>query len=141
MRIGIDVGGTNTDAVLMAGTRVVHALKVSTTAGATTGVRRALWALLAETAVAGGDIEAVMIGTTHFLNAVMERARLAPVAALRISLPAAAQVKPFADWPPDLRGIVEGASYMVRGGHEVDGRAQPREPSPHDDDVNGRHHD
>ena len=130
MRIGIDVGGTNTDAVLMAGAEVVHAVKVSTTAEATAGVRHALETLLAESGVATGEIEAVMIGTTHFLNAVMERARLAPVAALRISLPAAAQVKPFADWPTDLRQIVEGASHMARGGHEVDGR--PIVPLDHD---------
>ena len=118
MRIGIDVGGTNTDAVLMAGAEV----KVSTTAEATVGVRNALHALLAAAACPPGDIDAVMIGTTHFLNAVMERRRLAPVIALRISLPAAAQVAPFADWPEDLRALAEGASHLVHDGHEVDSR-------------------
>ncbi|MGH7097704.1 MAG: hydantoinase/oxoprolinase N-terminal domain-containing protein [Stellaceae bacterium] len=34
-RIGIDVGGTNTDAVLLEGDRVVHAVKTSATADVT----------------------------------------------------------------------------------------------------------
>ena len=42
MRIGIDVGGTNTDAVLLDGARVVHAVKTPTTRDVTTGITRAL---------------------------------------------------------------------------------------------------
>ena len=37
-RIGIDVGGTNTDAVLLEGSRVVHAAKTPTTADVTGGI-------------------------------------------------------------------------------------------------------
>jgi N-methylhydantoinase A/oxoprolinase/acetone carboxylase beta subunit len=122
MQIGIDVGGTNTDAVLVERCRVLHEVKTATTADVTTGVRRALELLLEASGAERRRIDAVMIGTTHFLNAVMERRRLSPIAALRISLPAAAQVKPYADWPVDLRGLIEDATYMVRGGHEVDGR-------------------
>ena len=41
-RIGIDVGGTNTDAVLLEDDRVLHAIKTPTTADVLTGVRLAL---------------------------------------------------------------------------------------------------
>ena len=41
-RIGIDVGGTNTDAVLLEGDRVLQAVKTPTTADVLTGVKLAL---------------------------------------------------------------------------------------------------
>jgi N-methylhydantoinase A/oxoprolinase/acetone carboxylase beta subunit len=63
-----------------------------------------------------------MIGTTHFVNAVIQRRNLSRVAALRICLPASATVEPFCDWPEDLAGIVRGGVWMVEGGHEYDGR-------------------
>ena len=46
-RIGIDVGGTNTDAVLLEDSGVVAAVKTPTTADVTTGITRALADLLA----------------------------------------------------------------------------------------------
>ncbi|WP_255139562.1 hydantoinase/oxoprolinase N-terminal domain-containing protein [Streptomyces somaliensis] len=42
VRIGIDVGGTNTDAVLMDGDRVVAAVKSPTTDDVTAGIVTAL---------------------------------------------------------------------------------------------------
>ena len=52
-RIGIDVGGTNTDAVLLEDARVVHAVKTPTTADVTSGVTEALRRLLEAPAAAG----------------------------------------------------------------------------------------
>jgi N-methylhydantoinase A/oxoprolinase/acetone carboxylase beta subunit len=122
-RIGIDVGGTNTDAALLAGGRVVHAVKTPTTADVTGGILAALALLLRHPEVARGAIDAVVIGTTHFVNAVVQRQGLAPVAAIRIGLPASAALPPFCDWPPDLARRVEGAVFMLEGGHDYDGRA------------------
>ena len=84
LRIGIDVGGTNTDAVLMAGTAVLATHKTPTTPDATTGIASALKIILTETKIAPEAISAVMFGTTHFINAVVERQRLASVAAVRL---------------------------------------------------------
>src|SRR5262249_20302921 len=67
-------------------------------------------------------IDAVMIGTTHFTNAVVQRRGLTPVAAVRIGLPASASLPPFVDWPEDLAALVRGEVFMLEGGHEVDGR-------------------
>ncbi|TNC07204.1 hydantoinase/oxoprolinase family protein [Methylobacterium terricola] len=119
-RIGIDVGGTNTDAVLIDGTRVLGSVKTPTTADVMAGVRQAIRDLGAAAPLEG--IDAVMIGTTHFTNAVVERARLERVAAIRIALPAARSLPPTVDWPDDLRAAVDPLSVMVAGGHEYDGR-------------------
>jgi N-methylhydantoinase A/oxoprolinase/acetone carboxylase beta subunit len=121
-RIGIDVGGTNTDAVLLEDKRVVHAIKTPTTADVTSGIVTALQRLGRHAEVARGAIDGVVIGTTHFVNAVVQRRRLSPVAAVRIGLPASASLPPFCDWPGELAGLVRGAVFMLEGGHDYDGR-------------------
>ncbi|MFG3442588.1 hydantoinase/oxoprolinase N-terminal domain-containing protein [Nonomuraea sp. NPDC047897] len=116
MRIGIDVGGTNTDAALIDGDgQVLATVKCPTTEDVTGGVAAALAALGAT------DVSAVMIGTTHFVNALVEAARLEPVAAVRLGLPATAALPPLVDWPLPLREAVEGAIHLCHGGHEYDG--------------------
>jgi N-methylhydantoinase A/oxoprolinase/acetone carboxylase beta subunit len=122
-RIGIDVGGTNTDAVLLADGEVVHAVKTPTTANVTTGIVTALGQLSAHPVVGRGAVDGVVIGTTHFVNAVVQRRQLARVAAVRIGLPAAASLLPFCDWPADLADLVRGEVFMLEGGHDYDGRA------------------
>lgn len=121
-RIGIDVGGTNTDAVLVEDERVVTAVKTPTTPERTEGVSNALSELLNKAGDSARLAAAVMVGTTRFVNAVVERKDLNPVAALRICLPASASLVPFVDWPSDLATKVNAGHYLVAGGHEVDGR-------------------
>ena len=88
----------------------------------TTGIVIALAELSARPEVAAEAIDAVVIGTTHFVNAVVQRRGLARVAAVRIGLPAAASLPPFCDWPPDLARLVRGEVFMLEGGHDYDGR-------------------
>lgn len=121
MRIGIDVGGTNTDAVLMDGTRVVAATKTATTEDVTGGIVAALGDLAGRSADLG-RVKAVMIGTTHFINALVEARRLAPTAAIRLGLPATAALPPFTDWPQHLVDALQGHPYLCHGGVEFDGR-------------------
>lgn len=122
MRIGVDVGGTNTDAALMDGNRVVGWFKTPTTPDVTTGITKAMRTVLEETKVPTDEIKAVMIGTTHFTNAVVERKRLMETAAIRLGLPATECLPPMVDWPPDLRDTIGNHKYLVHGGHEFDGR-------------------
>jgi N-methylhydantoinase A/oxoprolinase/acetone carboxylase beta subunit len=122
IRIGIDVGGTNTDAVLIEGGRVAAAVKTPTTPDVTGGILEALARLTRTGVVAGKPVDAVMIGTTHFVNAVVQRRWLSRVGAIRIGMPASASLPPFCDWPDDLAGAVKGAVAMVEGGHDYDGR-------------------
>jgi N-methylhydantoinase A/oxoprolinase/acetone carboxylase beta subunit len=121
-RIGIDVGGTNTDAVLLEDGRVVHAVKSPTTEDVTGGILAALDLLRQHPGVAQGRIDGVVIGTTHFINAVVQRRHLAKIAAVRIGMPAAASLPPFCDWPRDLAALVAGEIFMLEGGHDYDGR-------------------
>lgn len=116
-RIGADVGGTHTDAVLMRGGEVVRAFKTRTTEDVTSGVAAALAGV-----VDGSPTSRVVIGTTHFTNAVLTGSGLARVAAVRVGLPAGASLPPFCDWPEGLAGRVRGSVFMVAGGHECDGR-------------------
>src|SRR6267154_2950408 len=112
-RIGIDVGGTNTDAVLLQEGRVVHAVKTPTTADVTGGIVAALWKLSQHPEVARGGIDGVVIGTTHFVNAVVQRRNLSRVAAIRIGLPASASLPPFCDWPEDLAALGRGGRELL----------------------------
>ncbi|HET7094456.1 MAG TPA: hydantoinase/oxoprolinase family protein, partial [Thermomicrobiales bacterium] len=129
LRIGVDVGGTNTDAVLMDGTAVVAKIKTPTTEDVTSGIATALRHVLDASGVGPGQIAAAMIGTTHFTNAVVERRRLEPTAAVRLGLPATAALPPFVDWPADLADVLGRHAWLCHGGHEFDGR----EISPLDD--------
>jgi N-methylhydantoinase A/oxoprolinase/acetone carboxylase beta subunit len=121
MRIGIDVGGTNTDAVLMDGDRVVAWHKTSTTPDVSSGIITALEQVLSGGRCAPGDVTAVMIGTTHFTNAVIERRRLLEVAAVRVALPATQALPPMVDWPDDLRTALGNHAFFVHGGYEFNG--------------------
>ena len=122
IRVGIDVGGTNTDAVMIDASGVVAAVKSATTDDVTGGVRAALDELLDTAGDHRDTIGAVMIGTTHFVNAVIQRRGLNRAAALRICLPSGASLPPMVDWPEDLAELAAGGRYLVAGGHEFDGR-------------------
>ena len=118
----MDVGGTNTDAVILDGRNVIASVKAPTSENVTGGVTQALEQLLSRSGIEPTAISAVMIGTTHFLNAVIQRIDLTPVAAVRICLPATASLPPAVDWPEDIRSLICARTYMVAGGYEHDGR-------------------
>ena len=121
MRIGIDVGGTHTDAVVLNGQDVIASTKVLTSANVKDGVVNALDEVLAESGIDRAAIDAVMIGTTQFTNAVIERRELAPTAIIRIALPSGELVPPMIDWPDDIAGELGRNVYMIHGGRTYDG--------------------
>src|SRR2546429_2774758 len=133
MRIGIDVGGTNTDAVLMDDRRVLAEVKTPTTPDVTSGIVTALRTLISDSGVQAAQVQGVMIGTTHFTNAVVEAKRLMPTAAVRLGLPATQALPPMVDWPDRLRQALGNHAFLVHGGHEVDRRQilplDPDEPA------------
>lgn len=122
MRIGVDVGGTNTDAVVMDGTRVLAAHKSPTTTNVSDGIVGAISEVLSTSGVAAPDVSSVMIGTTHFTNAFVERRGLLPVGIIRIALPSSRGVMPLTDWPADIAEAIGKHHYLVKGGYQYDGR-------------------
>jgi N-methylhydantoinase A/oxoprolinase/acetone carboxylase beta subunit len=122
-RLGIDVGGTNTDAVILdREDRVLAKAKVPCTPDITGGITAALAAVLASPRVAAHRVTHVMLGTTHATNAVLERRNLRRVAVIRIGGPATHAVRPMFAWPDDLAGAVSVGAAIVDGGIEFDGR-------------------
>ena len=123
LRVGIDVGGTNTDTVVLKrdGTLLAKA-KVPTTADVTGGIVAGIDAALRSPRVDVGRITHVMLGTTHATNAVLERRGLRRVAVVRLGSPATHAVRPLFGWPEDLRLAVSAGEAILPGGIEFDGR-------------------
>ena len=122
VRIGVDVGGTNTDAVLMDGNTVLAWTKRPTSADVSGGVAAAIRAVLDDADVRPDAIASVMIGTTHFANALVERKRLDEVGILRLASPSGEALPPLTGWPAELASCVGQNIFLLPGGYEVDGR-------------------
>jgi len=122
MRLGIDVGGTNTDAVLVDCGKVLAGVKAPTTLDPNESIVAAVQRILKENDVSPEKILGVMLGTTHFTNAFVQRLHLDRVGVIRLSLPAARGLPPMIDWPDEAIKAVDAQVALVRGGHEFDGR-------------------
>ena len=121
-KLGIDVGGTNTDAVLIDETRAVVAdIKYPTSADIYDGILGAVRKVLEVSGVDRTQIRQAMLGTTQCTNAIVERKNLAPIGILRIGAPATTGIRPMVDWAEDIKKIAVG-SVIVGGGFEYDGK-------------------
>ncbi len=130
LRIGIDVGGTNTDAVVVdAAGAVISATKAATTPDPFDGIRAALDQVLE--GIDRDRIGQAMLGTTHPANAVIQRRGLQRVGVLRLAAPATMGVRPGVAWPEDLHAAIMGPTAIIRGGNNYDGS----EISPLDEDA------
>jgi N-methylhydantoinase A/oxoprolinase/acetone carboxylase beta subunit len=123
VRVGIDVGGTNTDAVALdRDDRLLAKTKVATTVDVTSGITAALDAVLQQLEQARERVTHVMLGTTHATNAILQRRGLGRVVLLRLGGPATHSIRPLFAWPSDLREAVSAGELIVDGGAEFDGR-------------------
>ncbi|WP_420600921.1 hydantoinase/oxoprolinase N-terminal domain-containing protein [Flagellimonas sp.] len=122
-KIGVDVGGTNTDAVLVSHTnKILAKTKQTTTLDVSSGIRNAISEVITKVDVPKEDIKYIMLGTTHCTNALVERKELNSIGAIRIGLPASSSIPTMADFPEDLTAFLGAHNYMVHGGYEFDGR-------------------
>lgn len=130
-RIGCDVGGTNTDSALLDVTRlsepakaVLATCKIPTSPNVAEGIQQAIEDVLRTSAVDRSKIQNVSIGTTAFVNAVLERdsRRLSKTAVIRLCGPYTRSTPPFSDFPYALRNVIEGPAFYLDGGLEIDGR-------------------
>ncbi|MGW5449501.1 hydantoinase/oxoprolinase N-terminal domain-containing protein [Streptomyces asiaticus] len=120
LRIGIDVGGTNTDAVVVdEHGGVVASVKSPTTPDPFDGIHAALAQVIV--GVDTVHVTQAMLGTTHPANAIIQRRELGRVGVLRLAAPSSLAVRPGAAWPPDLHATAIGPTAVVGGGFEYDG--------------------
>ncbi|KAJ5537382.1 hypothetical protein N7513_010568 [Penicillium frequentans] len=128
-RIGVDVGGTNTDAVLISldPISVIASHKAPTTPDVTTGITNAVRTVINSSNISLSAIGCVIIGTTHFVNAVVQRApSLRRVAVIRLCGGSeegfGRGIPPFIDFPSDLRACIESPQiYFCNGGYQISG--------------------
>ncbi len=72
-RVGVDIGGTFTDIVLLGADGTIHTKKISSSVeDYAQAIVRGLGELFAETGLAGGAIEEILHGTTVASNAILE---------------------------------------------------------------------
>lgn len=122
LSIGVDVGGTNTDAVVLDRSgAVIAGTKKPTTEDIIGGIRAGIADVLETIGDRRTLVSRVMLGTTHATNAIVARRGLAKVALVRLGAPAATEWPPLTAWPKDLAGAVVSGSAMLGGGHMVDG--------------------
>ncbi|SOD12742.1 hydantoinase/oxoprolinase N-terminal domain-containing protein [Pedobacter xixiisoli] len=122
-KIGVDVGGTNTDAVLVSNAdEIIAKTKQTTTSDISSGIENAISEVLSQSKIPKELIKYIMLGTTHCTNALVERKELNKVGAIRIGLPAGSAIPIMTDFPEDLKKMLEKHCYMVNGGYEYDGR-------------------
>lgn len=89
----------------------------------THGIETAIRTVIEKSELSPAAIASVTIGTTHFINAVVEQdaRRLRRVAIIRLSKSFLREVPPFSEWPDALTQIIKGYVGYVDGGLHIDG--------------------
>lgn len=118
--IGMDIGGTHTDGVVIdAQETIIARAKCVTTEHLQDGVREVLRIL--RQSVAPSDISSIFLGTTHGTNALLQCQGLQRVGLLRLA-GQNPMLPPTLSWPQALRSAVQVVFETVNGGYECDGR-------------------
>lgn len=121
-KLGIDVGGTNTDAVLIdENDHILAEIKSPTSLDIYSGIMQSIQTLLESSRVNPESIYQAMLGTTQCTNAIVEHRNLAPIGLLRIGAPATVGIQPMTDWDEPLRKICVDYA-VIGGGYEYDGK-------------------
>jgi N-methylhydantoinase A/oxoprolinase/acetone carboxylase beta subunit len=123
LRLGVDVGATNTDAVVIdARHHLVAKAKVPTTGDVHSGIGAAISRIVGHRDVDPTTVTRAHLGTAIAVDAIIERRALKRVAVVRIGGPLTFAVPPLVTWPAALRGAVSAGEIIVGGGAEYDGR-------------------
>lgn len=121
-KLGIDVGGTNTDAVILDhNLNVVSSIKTHTTKDIESGIDEAIHQVIFQSKIDVNNISEAMLGTTQATNAIVERHNLGRVGVIRIGYPATASILPYTEWPDDITKILSNTYSLVHGGYEFNG--------------------
>jgi N-methylhydantoinase A/oxoprolinase/acetone carboxylase beta subunit len=122
LELGLDVGGTNSDAVVMNRRgRLLAKSKVRVTGDLPADLRAAIHAVIGNGSFDPAEIARVML-VTHSRSSLLAQQDLKRVGVLRIGSPLTHALPPLSTWPPELRARVSAGEAVVRGGAEYDGR-------------------
>lgn len=122
--IGVDIGGTNTDGVVVDATgEIVCAKKVTTTSPVDVGFAHVLNSLAQDFPNILGErsLQRICIGTTHAMNALLTQSNLDPVGLIRV-VGQPPLIDAASDWPDLARTAILRGVVTVSGGFECDGR-------------------
>lgn len=107
-------------------TKIIASHKAPTTPDVTTGITQAVRAVIDTGNIPVESIGCVIIGTTHFVNAVVQRsASLQRVSVVRLCGGSedgfGINVPPFVDFPVDLKRLIQAQTYFCNGGYQISG--------------------
>jgi N-methylhydantoinase A/oxoprolinase/acetone carboxylase beta subunit len=120
--IGMDIGGTHTDAVLVdAKETIIATTKVTTSEDIHSGFASALEDLLQKSEVKPDEIQGVFVGTTHATNAILQMKDLYRVGVIRIAGHYPHSLPVGYSWPKTLKEKIIIASETIAGGFECHG--------------------
>ena len=121
IRIGVELGGQNKKKIKMIGKKFFVGAYIRTTSDILSGVENAIKSALSESNTSSDDVDVLIIGTTHFVNALVQRTKLAQTGVIRMCLPSGSSILPFADWPNSLVSGMKGTYKLIKGGYEMTG--------------------
>ncbi len=118
--IGIDIGSTNTDAVIIDQKKqIINLIKTPTTIPFDKGFKKAITHLIKDINVA--DITSINLGTTHAINAILEAKNLSKVGLLNLAGHNPKFLPTTFTWDENLRTSCFVGEVNVNGGFECDG--------------------
>jgi N-methylhydantoinase A/oxoprolinase/acetone carboxylase beta subunit len=121
--IGMDVGGTNTDAVLVnASQQIVAKHKTFTTTNPAEGILQAMQQLLDSSQCDKSAVKGLFIGTTHATNAILDCQNLFRVGVIRLAGYRPSSLGCCAFWPKELYQAVFVDCITIDGGFTCDGK-------------------
>lgn len=119
--IGIDIGGTNTDIVLVNElNEIVKAFKTATTSPLEIGVQTGLEMLFQDAGLDKKSILGIFVGTTHATNAIVEQKNLYSVGLIRIAGHYPKSLRPCFGWSEQLLANMFAGYETIGGGFECD---------------------
>lgn len=119
--IGLDIGGTHTDGVVIdRADNIVARAKQLTTEDLQSGVRAVLRIL--SKSVDPEKVDSIFLGTTHGTNAILQGQDLERVGLLRLAGRNPSLLPPAISWPKQLSKAAPVIFETVNGGYECDRR-------------------
>jgi N-methylhydantoinase A/oxoprolinase/acetone carboxylase beta subunit len=118
--IGIDIGSTNTDAVIIdQNKQIINFIKTPTTIPFDEGFKKAITHLIKNINVA--EIVSINLGTTHAINAILEAKNLTKVGLLNLAGHNPKYLPATFKWDENLQTACFVGEVSVNGGFECDG--------------------